>query len=205
MSAGETVVLAAIHSWAKERAPVLERVVPQGAREGAPVLLLGRRLDGAAVARFGAFSTWALSLSDTAAVAVVPAGACGERVSVERGGLRSNTVSIDGPDHPRILRADPEEGATGVWLDPVLVLRTSHPVDRTTLTADSVVLLGARCVGCRVMFSPDRRALVCRPAERLLPRHAYTLRAIGLRDVSGRPFTPFTVSFETGTEVFADG
>jgi hypothetical protein len=109
--AGDTAALAAIHAWAAERAPVIERVVPSDPVEGSPLLLIGRRLEGAVVARFGTIRTWALPLSDTAAVVLVPTGAHGAFLSVERAGLRSNAVACSGISTPRLLRSDPEDGA----------------------------------------------------------------------------------------------
>jgi hypothetical protein len=201
----DSAALAAIHAWSAQRAPVIERVMPPDPAEGTPLLLLGRRLEGAVVARFGAIRTWALPLSDTAAVVLVPTGAHGAFVSVERAGLRSNAVPCSGLGQPRFVRADPEDGAAGVWRDPVLVLRSSHALDRVTLAPACVVLLGpAGAVACRSLLSPDRRALVCRPLHLLEPRTGYTLRVAGLCDVAGRPLPAFSSTFTTGERAFVE-
>jgi hypothetical protein len=198
----DTAALAAIHAWASERAPVIDRVVPTDPAEGTPLLLIGRRLEGAVVARFGSIRTWALPLSDTAAVVLVPTGAHGAFVSVERAGVRSNSVPCSGLGTPRFLRSDPEHGA---GRDPVIVLRASHALDRATLAPAGIVLLGPHgAVACRSLLSPDRRAIVSRPLRVLAPRTTYVLRAAGLGDVAGRPLPSFSSTFTTGDRVFGE-
>jgi hypothetical protein len=197
---GERALLAAIHCWAVHRVPRLVRVRPGDAAPGDVVLLEGEGLDGHDMrVHFGPVETWAIPLSGGALVAVVPAAASGPLpVAVSRQGLRSNTVGWDGPpgDRPaRVVRIDPPDGATGVFLDDPVVVTLSHPADVASATAETFrVTDEAGEVPGTLRFSPDARVLVwtC-PRPLRAVDHAVTIA--GLRDLRGREMAPHASRF----------
>src|SRR5262249_54340118 len=72
----EAALLATIHRRSFALVPRLTRLVPLRAQAGDPILLLGDRLGSDELrVQFGPVLTWALPLSDRAAVALVPDGA----------------------------------------------------------------------------------------------------------------------------------
>jgi len=188
---GDRALLAAIHCWAVHRVPRLVRVRPADAAPGAVVLLEGEGLDGHDVrVHFGPVETWAIPLSSEAAVAVVPAAASGPLlIALSRQGLRSNTVGWDGPpgDRPaRVLRIDPADGATGVFLDDPVVASLSHPADVASATAETFRVADvAGDVPGHLRFSPDARVLVWTPQRPLRPGLEHTVTIAGLLDLRG--------------------
>jgi hypothetical protein len=193
------LLLGAIHTWSVAHAPRLRRVVPAQAAEGDMVVLQGDRLDGELVAHFGHRTTWALSLSPTEALALVPAGAGAGPMAVSRRGLRSNSLAFGGPsdDTPgQFVRVDPADGSSGVFRDTPVVARLSHPGDPTTLSDETFrVMDGSGTVPARLRFSPDRMVVIWQ-AERLLePGVQHFVISTGLQDARGRPVLPHMSRF----------
>jgi hypothetical protein len=144
--------------------------------------------------------TWAIPLSGEAVVAVVPAAASGPLpVVLSRQGLRSNTVGWDGPpgDRPaRVVRIDPADGATRVFLDDPVVATLSHPTDVASATAETVrVTDDTGQVPGRLRFSPDARVMVWTPQRRLRSGVPHTVAIAGLRDLRGREMAPHASGF----------
>ena len=199
----ERALLAAIHSWAVDRVPRLARLRPADAAPGDVVVIEGDGLDGHDVrAHFGPVETWAIPVSAHAAVAVVPFAAAGPLpVSVSRQGLRSNTVSWDGPRGDRraqVLRIDPADGEMGVFRDDPVVATLSHPADLASLAPEVFrVADDEGDVPGIVRPSPDARVLVWTPARPLRPA-AHDLVIEGLRDLRGREMAPHRSRFTAG-------
>lgn len=114
-------------------------------------------------------------------------------------GLRANTVGWDGPpgDRPaRVVRIDPADGATGVFLDDPVVATLSHPADVASATADTVrVRDDTGDVPGRLRFSPDARVMVWTPQRPLRPGVQHTITIDGLRDLRGREMAPHASRF----------
>jgi hypothetical protein len=197
---GERALLAAIHTWAVDRVPRLARVRPADAAPGEVVVLEGEGLDGHDVrAHFGPVETWAIPLSARAAVALVPAAASGPLpVAVSRQGLRSNTVSWDGPPGDRrawVVRIDPGDNAIGVFRDDPVVATLSHPADLASVTATAFrVMDDEGDVAGAVRPSPDARVLVWTSPTPLRPVE-HTVVIEGLRDLRGREMAPHRSRF----------
>lgn len=197
----ETALLAAIHVWAVHRVPRLVRIRPSEAAPGETVILEGHGLEGHDLrVHFGPVETWAVPLSPRAILTVVPAAASGPLpVAVSRQGLRSNTVSWDGPpgDGPgRVVRIDPEDGATGVFTDDPIVVTLSLPADLTTLTAETFRVTGedGEVKGQR-RASPDARVLIWTPDDFLTEGATHHVRIAGLRDLRGREMAEHQSTF----------
>ena len=193
------LLLGAIHTWSVAHAPRLRRVLPLCAAEGDVVVLQGDRLEGELLAHFGDRTTWALGLSPTEAVALVPVGAGAGPVAVSRRGLRSNSLAFGGPsdDTPgQFVRVDPADGSSGVFRDTPVVARLSHPGDPTSLSEETFRVTDASgTVPARLRLSPDRMVVIWQ-AERLLePGVQHFVISTGLQDVRGRPVLPHLSRF----------
>lgn len=198
----EAMLLAAIHTWAVAGSPRLARLLPGRAREGDPVILEGERLAGDDLrAEFGAISTWAVPLSDRAALVLVPAGAVAGPVTVQRQGLRSNSLAFGGPPDdgsPWVVRVDPWDGAAGVFRDAPVVVRFSHPADPASLSAETFGIRDPEGpVPGHLRFSPDGHVVIWRADGLLTPGVLHFVVAAGLRDLRGREVTPHLSRFVT--------
>ena len=115
-----------------------------------------------------------------------------------RPGLR-NSVGADGPPgdrQGRVLRIDPSDGATGVFIDDPVVATLSHAVDATTATGKTVrVADDAADVPGQLHFSPNARVLVWTPLRALRPGVRHTVILAGLRDLRGREIAPHVSGF----------
>ena len=114
-------------------------------------------------------------------------------------GLRASTAGWDGPpgDRPaRVVRIDPADGATGVFVDDPVVATLSHSADVGWTTADAVrVTDDIGEVPGRLRFSPDARVLVWTPQRPLRPGVEHTVTIAGLRDLRGREMAPHASRF----------
>jgi hypothetical protein len=196
----EVALLAAIHKWAGTRAPRISRLLPGRAGEGDPVIVVGENLSGGElVLRFGSVATWAVALSDRAALGLVPAGAAPGLVTAHRQGLRSNGVVFGGPPDdggPWVTRIDPRDGATGAFRDTPVLARLSHALDPATLTATSFrIERPSGPVPGRLMLSPDAKVVVWTPESLLEAGSTHFVLASGLRDVLGREVAPHVSRF----------
>lgn len=192
--------LAAIHVFAVGRAPRLRRLLPTHGREGDPIVLVGEGFRGAdLVAHFdGRPAAGVVALSDTEAVAIVPAGAAAGPLTVSRHGLRSNALAFGGPgdEGPRVvLRVDPHDGATGVFRDAPVVLRLSHPAQVEAGAAAIEVLDDQGAVPGATFVSPDGLVLVWRGLRGLRPEAVHFVATRGLLDREGRTFAPHLSRF----------
>jgi hypothetical protein len=196
----ERALLAAIHTFAEQRSPRLDQVLPAQARPGDIVVLCGRGFgDGVLQARFGRHTSWALPVTDRLAVAMVPLGARPGWLSVQRHGLRSNGVIFGGPpdDGPTfVVRVDPRDGASGVFRDAPVVVSLSHPVEPGSLTSDTLSVEAAGdAVPGRLHMSPDGAVVIWVAAGPLQPGVEHRVRATGLRDWRGLPVEPHESRF----------
>lgn len=114
-------------------------------------------------------------------------------------GLRSNTVGWDRPPGDRpgcVVRIDPADGATGVFLDDPVVATFSHSADVASATADTVRVSDDRGdVPGRFRFSPDARVMVWTPQGRFRPGVPHTVTIAGLRDHRGRDMAAHASGF----------
>lgn len=196
----DAMLLAAIHTCAATGGPRLARLLPPRAREGDPLIVTGEGLDGAELrVHFGPVATWAVPLSERAALAVVPAGATAGPLTVYRQGLRSNSLVFGGPPDdgaPSVVRVDPFDGANGVFRDTPVLVRLSHPVEASSLEPDGVrVENAAGTVPGRLRLSPHGRVVVWTPVRLLTPGVTHFVRATGLRDARGREVGPHLSRF----------
>jgi hypothetical protein len=195
-------MLAAIRTWALDRRPRLERVLPGWAPPGAPVLLVGRGMgDGLLEARFGRRSTWAMALDDGLAVALVPPGG-GSPLVLFRRSLASNAVAfrpVDAEGPTCVVRVDPGDGALSVLRDSPVVVRFSRPLDATSLSQARVELRDtAGALPGRSRLSPDAQVLIWLGERLLRPEAGHSLLLEGLRDERGEPVAPWASGFATG-------
>jgi hypothetical protein len=196
----ETLMLTAIHTWAARRAPRLRRLVPERGNEGDPIVLEGEGFgSGELTVSFGDLTTWAVVLSDEAALALVPANASAGPVAVSRQGLRSNSGWFGGPSDEtptRVVRIDPSDGATGVFKDTPVVARLSQPGDPSSLSPRTFrVLDEAGEVPARVRMSRDGTVVIWQ-AERLLEADVpHLVTCSGLKDRRGRQVSPHLSQF----------
>lgn len=120
-------------------------------------------------------------------------------VALPRPALRANTVGWDGPpgDRPaRVVRIDPADGATGVFLDDPVVASLSHPADIASATAETFrVADDGGDVPGHLRFSLDARVLVWTPQRPLRPGVEHTVKIAGLRDLRGRQMAPHASRF----------
>ncbi len=86
-----------------------------------------------------------------------------------------------------MLRIDPADGTTGVFLDDPVVASLSHPADVASATAETFrVADDAGDVPGHLRVSPDARVLVWTPLRPLRPGLEHTVTIAGLRDLRGR-------------------
>jgi hypothetical protein len=196
----ESLLLAAIHTWAVSGAPRLRRVAPRYGNEGDPLLLEG---DGFADAElevdFAGAATWAVALSGKTALTLVPAGARPGPVTVVRQGLRSNSVCFGGPDDEgpsRVLRVEPGDGATGVFRDTPVVARLSHPGQPESVTCETFrVLDDEGAVPAKLRLSPDGLVVIWLAQRLLAPGVNHFVVSSGLEDVRGQQVLPHLSRF----------
>lgn len=94
-------------------------------------------------------------------------------------------------DPVRVVRVDPHDGATGVFRDTPVVASLSHPLQPSSVTAESFAVEDeAGAVPGRAALSPDGRCLIWRGDRLLLAGVAHRVRLAGLRDTRGRALDP---------------
>lgn len=102
-----------------------------------------------------------------------------------------------------VVWVEPEDGAEGVFCDPVVLVRLSHPVDPESLFHFRVCDRAEPVPG-RLEISPDRRVLIWRPERRLRPGAEHVIGLTGLRDRRGQPLPGLRSRFICGTLAHAD-
>jgi len=109
-----------------------------------------------------------------------------------------------GPDSGGfVVWVEPEDGAQGVFRDPVVLVRVSQPVDPASL-AQLHVRDEAGTVPSRLETSPDLRVLIWRPERLLRPGTEHVIIMEGLRDRRGQALPDFRSRFVCGTLAQAD-
>jgi hypothetical protein len=196
----ESVLLAAIHTWAVSGGPRLHRLVPSRGNEGDPLLLEGEDFaDTPFEVDFAGVVTWAVALSGREALTLVPSGARPGPVTVVSQGRRSNSVCFGGPhdDGPsRVLRIEPSDGATGVFRDTPVVARLSHPGRPRSVTDETFrVLDGGGVVPAQLRLSPDGLVVIWRAQRLLAPEIHHFVVSSGLEDVRGQQILPHLSRF----------
>lgn len=93
-----------------------------------------------------------------------------------------------GDSAPRVVFLDPGDGTTGVFRDAAVALCLSDPIDRGSLSQDTLSICDPEGpVPGRTHVSSDGRLLVWRPARPLRADTLHFVVAAGLRDARGRP------------------
>ncbi len=102
-----------------------------------------------------------------------------------------------------VVWVEPEDGAQGVFRDPVVLVRVSQPLDPDSL-GQLHVCDEAGALPSRLEASADLRVLIWRP-ERLLRAGAeHVIVLEGLRDRRGQPLAGLRSRFTCGTLIHAD-
>ena len=104
-----------------------------------------------------------------------------------------------------VARVEPEDGASGVFRDAVVLARLSHPLDPASLSGETFQVCGpAGSVPSRLELSSDHRVLIWRAEALLEAGVEHQVVADGLRDHRGRPVAPHRSRFVAGTLAFQD-
>lgn len=86
-----------------------------------------------------------------------------------------------------MVRVDPEDGASGVFRDVLVLARLSHRVDPESVSRETFRIEDAAGeVPSRLELSPDGFVVFCRPSRPLTPGVEHLIVASGLRDHRGR-------------------
>jgi hypothetical protein len=196
----ETALLAAIHAHAIARAPRIRGMFPARPCPGDPAILVGEGFGGGQLrASFGGVETWAVALSHNAALALVPHDAPASPVVLSRAGLRSNVYAPGEPesDEPaRVLRVDPDDGASGVFRDSPVVVRLSHAADVNSVSPATLRVEGPHgTLRGLVGMSPDAQCLIWTGAEPFVPDGLHFVVVRGVVDRRGREVRPHISRF----------
>ena len=113
---------------------------------------------------------------------------------------------IPNPDAPlTIRRADPGDGATGVFCDTPVLLMLSGAADDTALAGCVwVEEAGQAIVPGQVEISPDGALLIWTAARLLRPGAEHVVVVSGLRDRKGREWPLFKSRFVTSDLALRD-
>jgi hypothetical protein len=111
------------------------------------------------------------------------------------------SVPVDVPPH--VLWVEPEDGASGVLCDSLVLVRFSQPIDPESLVGLRWLDPGGD-VPARLEMSQDRRVVIAYAERRLSPCAIHVLRVDGLRDGRGRPVAPFESRFVSGPLAHGD-
>jgi hypothetical protein len=85
-----------------------------------------------------------------------------------------------------VVRVEPPDGAAGVFRDGPVLVRVSQPLDRRSLSGDTVSVVDAfGAIPARIELSVDAHVVIWRPERSLLPCLEHRLEVRGLRDRSG--------------------
>jgi len=106
-------------------------------------------------------------------------------------------AALFGADDPvRVLRVEPQDGATGVFRDTPIVASLSHALQPSSVTLEAFAVEDEEgAVPGRSALSADGRCIVWRAERLLVPGYAHRVTVSGLRDVRGRTMTPHQSSF----------
>lgn len=102
-----------------------------------------------------------------------------------------------------VVWVEPEDGAHGVFRDPVVLVRVSQPVDPASLEKLHV-RDEAGAVPSRLETSTDLRVLIWRPERLLRPGAEHVIVLEGLRDRRGQVLPGVRSRFVCGTLAHAD-
>jgi hypothetical protein len=122
--------------------------------------------------------------------------------------LRPHRPAAAGPpgdQPPRVLRVDPADGSTGVFLDVTVVVTLSHPVDASSVGPATVcVRSGGEPAPGGLAVSPDGTIVIW---TALLPLNAGALHVLtvsGVTDRAGREVLPHRTTFHCGPHTLQD-
>jgi hypothetical protein len=105
--------------------------------------------------------------------------------------MKAGALSDRRDERPAIALVEPGDGATGIFRDAPVALRTSAPVDPRSLTAETLRVQDpeGRVPG-HARASADGRLLVWWPERLLQPDVLHFVVVRGLLDLRGRPVAP---------------
>jgi RHS repeat-associated protein len=100
---------------------------------------------------------------------------------------------------PWLAASAPEAGASGVSLQPRIMLRFSRPPRRATVSAQTITLAGpgGAVVNADVVSAENGRLAFVTPTSTLDPLTTYLVSAVGLRDKEGTAFPAISIVFTT--------
>lgn len=115
-------------------------------------------------------------------------------------------ASLAGAEEPvRVLRVEPQDGATGVFRDTPIVASLSHTLQPSSVTAEAFAVEDEDgAVPGRSALSADGRCVVWRAERLLVPGSAHRVTVSGLRDVRGRTMAPHRSGFVPCDLTFRD-
>jgi Big-like domain-containing protein len=117
--------------------------------------------------------------------------------------VRASLATADDP--VRVLRVDPQDGATGVFRDTPIVASLSHPLQPSSVTSEAFAVEDEDgAVPGQPALSADGRCVVWRAKRLLVPGAAHRVRVEGLRDVRGRTMAPHRSGFVPCDLTFRD-
>jgi RHS repeat-associated protein len=97
-----------------------------------------------------------------------------------------------------VLGISPLNGATGVPVNPQVVVQVSAPVDVVSVSNSAITVTAAGTpVAGAITLSGDQTMLVFTPSAPLAAGTAYTVTAGGFTDLAGNQVVPFTSTFTT--------
>jgi hypothetical protein len=122
--------------------------------------------------------------------------------------LRPHRAAVAGPpgdERPRVLRVDPADGSTGVFLDVTVVVTLSHPVDAADVGPATVcVRVEGEAAPGGLAVSPDGTVVIWTPLLPLLAGGLHVLSVAGLHDRGGREVVPHRSVFRCGPHTLED-
>ncbi len=103
---------------------------------------------------------------------------------------------------PAVSSVTPPAEATGVPVNPRILILLNEPLDATSVPASAVQLTPS--VTGAVQLSSDRRSVTFVPSLALAAATRYTISLNGARDLAGNPLPAFSSSFTTASDSTAD-
>lgn len=106
---------------------------------------------------------------------------------------------------PTVVQVSPANGASGVPVNPQVVVVVSAPVSAASVNSSAItVTVGGTPVNGSTRLGNDRTTLTFVPTNLLAVSTAYNVAASGFTDQAGNTVTPFTSTFTTGTSGVAN-
>jgi len=112
------------------------------------------------------------------------------------GGAVRLALQAAADDPARVVALDPQDGASGVFRDALVVASLSHAIDPASLSAETFAVADDDGpVPGRAVASADGRCLVWRPGRLLVPGVCHRVEMAGLKDDRGRVLVPHRSRF----------